>query len=77
MAAWSIQRFTFSTHDSGISFVGSWTYSKEVGPEPYAKRRSHGLVMAEGGEKMSKSKGNVVNPDDVICCSWCGRLQGL
>ncbi len=39
---------------------------KEVGPEPYAKRRSHGLVMAEGGEKMSKSKGNVVNPDDVI-----------
>jgi leucyl-tRNA synthetase len=38
----------------------------ECGPEPYAKRRSHGLILAEGGEKMSKSKGNVVNPDDVI-----------
>lgn len=36
------------------------------GTEPYAKRRSHGLVLAPGGEKMSKSKGNVVNPDDVI-----------
>jgi leucyl-tRNA synthetase len=35
-------------------------------PEPYAKRTSHGLILAEGGEKMSKSKGNVVNPDDVI-----------
>ncbi|MCH7530018.1 leucine--tRNA ligase [Patescibacteria group bacterium] len=34
--------------------------------EPYKKRTSHGLILAEGGEKMSKSKGNVVNPDDVI-----------
>lgn len=34
--------------------------------EPYTKRTSHGLVLAEGGEKMSKSKGNVVNPDDMI-----------
>ncbi len=34
-------------------------------PEPYAKRTSHGLILAEGGEKMSKSKGNVVNPDDI------------
>ena len=34
--------------------------------EPYQKRTSHGLILAEGGEKMSKSKGNVVNPDDVI-----------
>lgn len=39
---------------------------KECGSEPYAKRRSHGLILAEGGEKMSKSKGNVVNPDDVV-----------
>ncbi len=39
---------------------------KKCGPEPYAMRRSHGLILAEGGEKMSKSKGNVVNPDDVI-----------
>src|SRR3989344_2217065 len=34
--------------------------------EPYAKRTSHGLILAEGGEKMSKSKGNVVNPDAVV-----------
>lgn len=34
--------------------------------EPYAKRTSHGLVLAEGGEKMSKSKGNVVNPDEIV-----------
>ncbi len=34
--------------------------------EPYKKRTSHGLILAEGGEKMSKSKGNVVNPDEVI-----------
>ena len=34
--------------------------------EPYAKRTSHGLILAEGGEKMSKSKGNVINPDDMI-----------
>lgn len=34
-------------------------------PEPYKKRTSHGLVLGEGGEKMSKSKGNVVNPDDL------------
>lgn len=41
-------------------------YIPEVcGDEPYAKRRSQGLVLANDGEKMSKSKGNVVNPDDV------------
>lgn len=34
--------------------------------EPYAKRTSHGLIMADDGTKMSKSKGNVVNPDDII-----------
>lgn len=34
--------------------------------EPYAKRTSHGLILAEGGAKMSKSKGNVVNPDDLV-----------
>ncbi|MES3031576.1 MAG: class I tRNA ligase family protein [Patescibacteria group bacterium] len=34
--------------------------------EPYQKRTSHGLILAEGGEKMSKSKGNVVNPDELI-----------
>ncbi len=39
---------------------------KECGSEPYRSRRSHGLILAEGGEKMSKSKGNVVNPDDIV-----------
>ncbi len=34
--------------------------------EPYAKRTSHGMVLGEGGEKMSKSRGNVINPDDVV-----------
>jgi leucyl-tRNA synthetase len=34
--------------------------------EPYAKRTSHGLILAEDGSKMSKSKGNVVNPDDLV-----------
>lgn len=34
--------------------------------EPYQKRTSHGLILAEGGEKMSKSKGNVVNPDQIV-----------
>ncbi len=34
--------------------------------EPYTKRTSHGLILAEGGEKMSKSKGNVVNPDSLV-----------
>lgn len=35
-------------------------------PEPYLKRTSHGMILGEGGEKMSKSRGNVINPDDVI-----------
>ncbi|MEO5927769.1 MAG: class I tRNA ligase family protein [Patescibacteria group bacterium] len=39
---------------------------KKCGSEPYAKRRSHALILGEGGVKMSKSKGNVVNPDDVV-----------
>ena len=34
--------------------------------EPYRKRTSHGMILGEGGEKMSKSRGNVVNPDDVV-----------
>ncbi|MDE6259273.1 MAG: leucine--tRNA ligase [Oscillospiraceae bacterium] len=34
--------------------------------EPYQKRTSHGMILGEGGEKMSKSRGNVVNPDDVV-----------
>ena len=34
--------------------------------EPYSKRTSHGMILGENGEKMSKSRGNVVNPDDII-----------
>ncbi len=35
-------------------------------PEPYKKRTSHGMILGANGEKMSKSRGNVVNPDDVV-----------
>ena len=38
--------------------------------EPYAKRTSHGMILGEGGEKMSKSRGNVVNPNDIV--AQCG-----
>lgn len=34
--------------------------------EPYAKRTSQGMILGEGGEKMSKSRGNVINPDDIV-----------
>ena len=43
-------------HDLGVVPCG----------EPYAKRTSHGMILGENGEKMSKSRGNVVNPDDII-----------
>ncbi|MBQ6047919.1 MAG: leucine--tRNA ligase, partial [Oscillospiraceae bacterium] len=35
-------------------------------PEPYAKRTSHGMILGEGGEKMSKSRGNVINPNEIV-----------
>jgi leucyl-tRNA synthetase len=35
-------------------------------PEPYAKRTSQGMILAEDGQKMSKSRGNVINPDDIV-----------
>ena len=35
-------------------------------PEPYKKRTSHGMILGENGEKMSKSRGNVVNPDEIV-----------
>jgi leucyl-tRNA synthetase len=35
-------------------------------PEPYQKRTSHGMILASDGEKMSKSRGNVVNPDEIV-----------
>ncbi|XOU95088.1 MAG: leucine--tRNA ligase [Candidatus Kerfeldbacteria bacterium] len=39
---------------------------KEIGDEPFAKLKNQGLIMGEDGVKMSKSRGNVINPDDVI-----------
>jgi len=39
---------------------------KECGVEPYKKRTAHGMILGEGGIKMSKSKGNVINPDDYV-----------
>ncbi|MEK7658412.1 MAG: leucine--tRNA ligase [Patescibacteria group bacterium] len=39
---------------------------KIIGAEPYKKRTSHGMILGEGGIKMSKSKGNVINPDSVV-----------
>ncbi len=35
-------------------------------PEPYMKRTSHGMILGDNGEKMSKSRGNVINPDDIV-----------
>jgi leucyl-tRNA synthetase len=49
-------------------FWYKFLYDLKIVPtsEPYKKRTSHGIVLAEGGEKMSKSRGNVVNPDDIV-----------
>lgn len=49
-------------------FWNKFLYDIGVTPfsEPYKKRTSHGMILAKGGEKMSKSKGNVVNPDDIV-----------
>ena len=49
-------------------FWNKFLYDIGVVPysEPYKKRTSHGMILAKGGEKMSKSKGNVINPDDIV-----------
>ena len=49
-------------------FWHKFLYDIKVVPtkEPYKRRTSHGMILAEGGEKMSKSKGNVINPDDIV-----------
>ncbi|MBQ7333035.1 MAG: leucine--tRNA ligase [Clostridia bacterium] len=49
-------------------FWAKFLYDIDVVPynEPYAKRTSHGMILGENGEKMSKSRGNVVNPDDIV-----------
>ena len=50
------------------SFWHNFLYDQGVvpTPEPYQKRTSHGMILGENGEKMSKSRGNVVNPDDIV-----------
>ncbi len=49
-------------------FWHRFLYDQNVVPtkEPYQKRTSHGMILGENGEKMSKSRGNVINPDDVV-----------
>ena len=49
-------------------FWHKFLYDIGVAPtkEPYHKRTSHGMILGEGGEKMSKSRGNVVNPNDIV-----------
>ncbi len=49
-------------------FWSKFLYDIDAVPykEPYLKRTSHGMILGENGEKMSKSRGNVVNPDDII-----------
>jgi leucyl-tRNA synthetase len=49
-------------------FWHRFLYDQGVVPtkEPYAKRTSHGMILGENGEKMSKSRGNVVNPDEIV-----------
>ncbi|MGN0143299.1 MAG: leucine--tRNA ligase [Roseburia sp.] len=49
-------------------FWNNFLYDEGVVPyaEPYKKRTSHGMILGENGEKMSKSRGNVVNPDDIV-----------
>ena len=49
-------------------FWHKFLYDNGIVPtkEPYQKRTSHGMILGENGEKMSKSRGNVVNPDDIV-----------
>ena len=49
-------------------FWAKFLYDIDIVPckEPYMKRTSHGMILGENGEKMSKSRGNVVNPDDIV-----------
>ena len=49
-------------------FWHKFLYDLELVPtsEPYMRRTSHGMILSEGGDKMSKSKGNIINPDDIV-----------
>ena len=63
-AAWSTPRCICCTAASGTS--SCMTSAFVPTKEPYAKRTSHGMILGENGEKMSKSRGNVVNPDEIV-----------
>ena len=63
-AAWSIPRCTCCIPASGTCscMISAWFPPRK----PYNKRTSHGMILGANGEKMSKSRGNVINPDDII-----------
>ena len=71
-AAWSTPRCTCCTAGSGIKFL--YDIGVVPTPEPYQKRTSHGMILGENGEKMSKSRGNVINPDDIVRGAGRGRV---
>lgn len=58
-------------------FWHKFLYDLDVVPskEPYAKRTAHGMILGENGEKMSKSRGNVVNPDDIIAAYGADTMR--
>lgn len=58
-------------------FWYKFLYDKKLVPhtEPYAKRTSHGVVLGPNGKKMSKSKGNVINPDDIVSSYGADSLR--
>ena len=61
-------------------FIYKFLYDIKVVPEscgnePYRKRTSHGLILGEGGEKMSKSRGNVVNPSEIVAAYGADTLR--
>ena len=58
-------------------FWNKFLYDIGVVPvsEPYKKRTSHGMILAKGGEKMSKSKGNVINPDSIVSTYGADTLR--
>ncbi len=58
-------------------FWNKFLYDIGVVPfsEPYKKRTSHGMILGENGEKMSKSRGNVVNPDDIIAAYGADTMR--
>ena len=62
MAVWSTLHLLYSR------FWHRFLYDQKDVPcaEPYRKRTSHGMILGSNGEKMSKSRGNVVNPDDIV-----------